>query len=214
MPSPRAADDARRTAPAAQRSRATFATLAGGLAVAMLLTGCTGDPVADPTPTPSVSSTPTPAPSPTPTTTPEPERPAAMDDPGIDGAVATATYFLSLYPYVYNTGDLTAWKALSHPECIFCASVKDGVEETAALQHRYEGTALSVVSATGTEVDPGVFFAVEVRATQVPGTEVDADGTVIAAPAPGEQDLDISMVVLHEAGSWIVRAVETVPAGA
>ena len=54
----------------------------------------------------------------------KPERPAALDEPpSVEGAVAVAEYFLLLYPYVYATGDLADWNALSHPECIFCASV-------------------------------------------------------------------------------------------
>ena len=70
---------------------------------------------------------------------PGPDRPAAMDEVSTDGAIAAATYFLQLYPYAYNTGDLTEWKALSHPECMFCASVVDNVTAMHEQGHRSEG---------------------------------------------------------------------------
>ena len=39
--------------------------------------------------------------------------------------MAVAEYFVLLYPYVYATGDLAEWNALSDPDCKFCASVVD-----------------------------------------------------------------------------------------
>ncbi|NDR54720.1 DUF6318 family protein [Actinomyces sp. 565] len=40
-----------------------------------------------------------------------------------DGAAQAATYFLNLYPYVYATGDLDAWKKMSDDNCEFCNNV-------------------------------------------------------------------------------------------
>src|SRR5665647_3280455 len=95
--------------------------------------GCSGDPG----PTPTVTEEPSPSPTPTPTPTPDasvkPERPAAMDVADSAGAEAAAVYFLELFPYVFATNDLTEWRPLSHPECIFCADVIRQVEEQAAI---------------------------------------------------------------------------------
>ena len=55
--------------------------------------------------------------------TPKPERPAGMDEFTVEGAVATGEYVLALYPYVYATGDLSDWQAMSDPECGFCNNV-------------------------------------------------------------------------------------------
>ena len=55
--------------------------------------------------------------------TPKPERPAGMDEFTVEGAVATGEYVLVLYPYVYATGDLSDWQAMSDPECGFCNNV-------------------------------------------------------------------------------------------
>ena len=55
--------------------------------------------------------------------TPKPERPAGMDQDTPEGAIATAQYFLALYPYMHATGDLSDWQAMSTPECGFCNNV-------------------------------------------------------------------------------------------
>jgi len=88
-------------------------------------------------PTTSPSSTPTA--SPTPDVSVKPVRAAAMDQVSAAGAEAVAVYFLNLYPYVYASNDLTEWKALSHPECVFCKSVIDNVEKQVAAGTRTEG---------------------------------------------------------------------------
>ena len=55
--------------------------------------------------------------------TPEPQRPAEADQHNLTGAIAVAEYFITLYPYVYATGDLTAFRAMSDATCKFCDSV-------------------------------------------------------------------------------------------
>ena len=54
---------------------------------------------------------------------PEPQRPAQADQHNLTGAIAVAEYFITLYPYVYATGDLTAFRAMSDATCKFCDSV-------------------------------------------------------------------------------------------
>jgi len=54
---------------------------------------------------------------------PEPQRPAEADQHDLTGAIAAAQYFITLYPYVYATGDLTAFRAMSDATCKFCDSV-------------------------------------------------------------------------------------------
>ena len=55
--------------------------------------------------------------------TPEPQRPAQADQHNLTGAIAAAQYFITLYPYVYATGDLTAFRTMSDATCKFCDSV-------------------------------------------------------------------------------------------
>ncbi len=127
-----------------------------------------------------------------------------MDDAGVDGAVAAATYFLSLYPYVYNTGDLTAWKALSHPECVFCSSVVTNAEEMHAKGNHQEGTVTSISSSDAVEIDSGVYFAVDLDVTQGPGQEYDSKGNIVDR-IDGPKTFAVHLAIVRDAGSWIVR---------
>ena len=52
-----------------------------------------------------------------------PERPGNMDEDSPEGAMATGSYFVQLYPYVYATGDLEQWRAMTRQDCLFCGSV-------------------------------------------------------------------------------------------
>ncbi|PVU83588.1 hypothetical protein DDP54_11950 [Cellulomonas sp. WB94] len=188
------------------------------VALAVILTlglfgGCSfggSAPVATSTsavPTVAASPTPTPAASPSPTTTTKPERPAAMDTVDLDGAIATAEYFLSLYPYVYNTGDLTDWKALAHSDCIFCASVVTNAERMHGQHQHQVGTDTVVNFATGVEVDPGAWFSVDINATQGPWSVIDDAGTLIDAGLDTKSYL-MHLVVVREENTWRVRAVQ------
>ncbi|WP_269843828.1 DUF6318 family protein [Actinomyces qiguomingii] len=44
-----------------------------------------------------------------------------------EGAAEAATYFLNLFPYVFATGDLEAWKNMSKDDCKFCNNVATDV---------------------------------------------------------------------------------------
>ena len=191
-------------------SRPVGAALAVALAVG-LLAGCSfggADPSAASTsagPTVAASPTPTPAPTPSPTTATKPERPAAMDTVDLNGAIATATYFLSLYGYAPETGDLTDWDSLSHPECTFCSGFSSEVRRMVALGQHQVGTGITASSASGVEVTTGTFFSVDVVGAQGGWTVFDKDGKVV------EQDLATKPVVFHmvvvrESGTWLVRA--------
>jgi hypothetical protein len=198
--------------PDAASSRPVGVALAVALAVG-LLGGCSfggADRSATPTsarPTPTASPTPTPAATPSPTTTPKPERPAAMDVVDVSGAVATATYFLELYPYALNTGDISEWNELSHPECIFCAGLADEVKRQAGLSEHQEGLATSIASATGIEVRPGAWFDVDFDVTQGPWQVVDMAGAVVEQSSP-TKIAHVHMNVVRDSGRWLVREAQ------
>ena len=178
----------------------------GGLGAGV--TGCTSRPGPTTTPTPTVTEEPTPSPTPTPTPAPDasvkPERPAAMDVADSAGAEAAAVYFLQLFPYVFATGDLEDYRALSHPECIYCTSVTDGVETMfAARQHSVGG--LNTISAvSSTEVDPGRWWSVDVDLVQAPSQTLDVNGTVIE-DFPDTVGYHMDIAVVYETDRWVVR---------
>jgi hypothetical protein len=130
-----------------------------------------------------------------------------MDGPGLDGAIATATYFLELFPYSLNTGDLTGWTLLSHAECIFCGGLSDEVKRQSRLGQHQEGTVMTIRSATGVELRPGVAFSVDISYAQGPWAVVDSTGTVVEEAASTES-LNAKMVVMREADRWLIRAAQ------
>jgi hypothetical protein len=160
------------------RAGARLQAAVGCAAAVLALVACTG-PGGDPTPN---ATTPTPLattsrPTPAPSTSAPPTRPAAMDRQDVEGAIAAAQYFLELYPYVYNTGDLTEWRAMSHPDCVFCARVIKNVEELHGAGGYETGGGFTVEQVTARSPIPGNdFFAVDVTVTQHAGEEFDAEG--------------------------------------
>ena len=182
--------------------------VAGAAVVATLaLTGCTGQAEDPPTTTPATSAAPSPSATPTDTPTPDaatpPERP---DMSQVDAATAEAVarYFLELYPYVYATGDLTEWRALSHPECIFCASVITNVEEMVAAGKSADGGEVTA-AITAAELSPGT-FAIGGSVDQASGIEYDPAGVVIGESTGGSHE--VAMNLVSTPTGWLVRAVE------
>jgi hypothetical protein len=174
---------------------------AGGLA------GCSGDP--EPTPLPTVAEEVTPTPTPTPTAAPKPERPAAMDVADSAGAEAVAEYFLELYAYAYATNDLTEWRELSHPECIFCNSVIGNVEQQASDERWSDGGLPEIESITSTEVSLGL-FNVTITATQG-SSDVYGPGGEVIEHADGNRS-SLIFVILRSGAGWSVREVQVDPA--
>ncbi|WP_136192713.1 DUF6318 family protein [Actinomyces procaprae] len=119
-------------------STISLARLAAALGLVLLGAGCSQDSGASGLPTPTW--TPSPTASATPTLPPEQAEARAtalaMEPPDPytpeftpTGAADAATYFLNLYPYVYATGDLDAWKNMSEDDCEFCNSVINNATE-------------------------------------------------------------------------------------
>lgn len=132
-----------------------------------------------------------------------------MDTAGLDGAVATATYFLELYEVV-GRGDLTEWKALSHSECIFCKGVSDEVERMASAGHHQEGPNIAVNSVEPTEIAPGEFYSVKFDVIQGPYRELDAHDAIVKESSVSAP-FTIDMIIVREGGQWLVRAGQPEP---
>jgi len=128
-----------------------------------------------------------------------------MDEVSAAGAEAAAVYFLQLYAYVYATNDLTEWRALSHRECIFCASVITNVEEQVAAGNWSEGGLVEFESVAGVEVSED-FFSVEALVNQSPGLEYGPDGSLVDE-TPGERSL-VTLVILRDQTNWVVREAQ------
>lgn len=186
-------------------SRGRHVWRATALVAALLLAGCTTPPGPTTTPEPSPGQPVTEEPTPTPEAPVAPERPAAMDQADVAGAEALARYFLELYPYVYATGDLTEWRALSHPECVFCTSVIDNVEAQVAAGNRSTGAEVTVQSADARVIDE-TWFAADAEITQAPSAEYGPDGELLSEN-PATQSHRMTFSLIHD-GTWLVRAVQ------
>lgn len=193
------------------------------LAVALVggvLVACTPDdapPVVRPTnsapvATPSATAAPSPSASPVVDVTVAPARPDALDakKPSKEGAVAVATYFLTLYPYAYATGDLTAWNALSDPACIFCKSARENVTEAATAGTHDVGGAIAVHDAHARENVPGESYEVVLDFEQSASKTIDSVGKVVAE-YPAEPPSVASVIVHWSNGAWSVRGVDVAP---
>ena len=150
-------------------------------------------------------------PSPTPTPTPTdpaavpPERPEAMDTVDVAGAEAFATYFIELFPYAYATGDTDAFRAHSHPECIFCADLISKAEAQAAAGGHTEGGLIEVQEVTALEVDPGRWWGVSMEIVEASLVDIDKDGNIVTEAPGAAYHLDLAVV--RENGIWLMRAV-------
>lgn len=207
-----------RRSPTPHRARAVRLAVAGVVVTASALGGCGSGPTPAPSPTVSTSLSPTPTPTTTPTTTPsqtptptpapdasvKPDRPAAMDEVSSAGAEAVAVYFLELYAYVYATNDLTEWRELSHPECIFCASVITNVEEQVAAGYYSVGGISNITGVDSTEIDVGRWWSVDVELIQEPSQTLDSTGHVVE-DFPETKSYHMDIAVVHEADQWVIR---------
>lgn len=136
-----------------------------------------------------------------------PEKPAAMSENTPEGAVAAAEYFISLYPYVYATGDLTEWDAMSEDSCVFCQSVHDKVTEL----HQGGGWAdpwgqTTDVAYVGQDPNDSSTMAVKLIVNGTERTSHEQSGNASSAP----KDNGVLVVQVHWSGrSWVIQKGRT-----
>ena len=133
-----------------------------------------------------------------------------MNRDDVQGAIAAAQYFLELYPYAYNTGDLTEWREMSHPECIFCASVIENVEALHASGGYQFGGEIEWLSIEGDESASTGLVAVDAVARQGPTFESRKNVTdEVSSGGRARLFVDLEL----EEG-WLVRGVDVENIGA
>ena len=134
-----------------------------------------------------------------------PERPGNMDEDSPEGAVATGSYFVQLYPYVYATGDLEQWRAMTRQDCLFCGSVITNVTSL----HESGGWVdpwVHTITETGYS-DPGPgseYSRVDIVFSQEAVYTYDGTGAPpeIEDPKPRTQ---LILAMRYEDGHWIIR---------
>ena len=113
-------------------------------------------------------------------------------------------YYMRLYPYVWNTGDLSAWKAHGNPDCGFCLAVAKGAKTDRAaglinLNGPIEVTYTRVMGLTHDE-----FYVLQL-VTEGPLLQRDSAGTVVAEA--GRSRALVASRVSREGGTWRVLGI-------
>lgn len=165
--------------------------------------GAAGEPER---PAPSTVATPTEEPSepePAPSLPDPPEKPRAMERDDLEGAIAAAEYFLLLYPYVYATGDLDEWEAMSHVECVFCASVSENVEELHERGGYGEGPEMAVTRRDGALPDVEYeYFSVWLDLDAGDVQRFDLNSELIESYPAADVKVDVSL--MRPDDEWLV----------
>ena len=122
------------------------------------------------------------------------------------GAAAAAVYFIELYGYVLQTGDLTEWNAMSFPDCQFCQSTAKYVQSVHARGERIVGGDLKAEVLAIHELDSFVGgYPIDLRVTQEPASVYAADGTEDGAMAGATKSGRFHTIFID--GAWQIAEV-------
>ena len=127
-----------------------------------------------------------------------------MDEFSPEGLRLAGEYFLSLHPYVYATGDLKPWQAMSDLECRFCSNVVDNVTDLHSSGGWREPWPQEVVAETYgvTDRDPDV-WGVTFHISHGAGTRHDGSGGTSTVEA---EDLTFLLQMRWTGQTWITEA--------
>ena len=137
---------------------------------------------------------------------PAPQKPENMDENSSEGAIATATYFVQLYPYVYATGDLEQWKSMSRQDCLFCNSVITNVKELHESGGWRDPWAQTVVQSGYSDPGPGSEYSrVDIAFDRDTTYTYDGTGGEPEVAEPHSYTV-IIFAMKYTDGHWVIRA--------
>lgn len=199
------------------RGRVVAALVGAGL----LLSACQGG---GPTPgtSPSASSTST-SPSATPTPTPSPSakyipasakgkaqnvpvpvKPALADQNSKAGLEAFTKYWFALLDYGYQTGDTKTWTSLTGPNCQFCQSLKEGIDDVYTVNEWMVGGKLTTPSVEAKWKAGASSQGAAVQVVQKEITYFDGKGRVDRELSP-ESNNGIALIAEFGPTGWQVK---------
>jgi len=122
------------------------------------------------------------------------------------GAAAAAHYFVSLYAYTLQTGDVRAWEEMSFERCGFCHGIRDDALQATSSGERIEGGELTLSDVTVLPKDDLIGgYPVEARFSQASEVRRGPDGSVLSTAEPDEGSVRIDTINLG--GVWKILAV-------
>ena len=138
-----------------------------------------------------------------------PDKPAQMSENSPEGAVAAAEYFISLYPYVYATGDLTEWDAMSEEGCVFCGSVHDNVTELHESGGWADPADIKVVGSNYQDPAAGhEYSSVDVQVETSTSRSHAGDGSISTA-TPSAYVATMGFALRYSNGHWLIGEGES-----
>ncbi|HEY8719782.1 DUF6318 family protein [Pengzhenrongella sp.] len=147
-----------------------------------------------------------PTPSPTANVVAKPERPMAMARTDEVGAAAAARYFLSLYPYVMQSGDVAEWDAMTFASCDFCTEISNVAKQYAKNKDTFVGGEIKVTDLRVLPIDEEIRgYPIDVSILQDRSVRTNSKGVVVENGL-GE-DRSIRMDTLYFSGDWVILAV-------
>jgi len=134
-----------------------------------------------------------------------PKRPAAMDEHTVEGAIAAGKYFVQLYPYIYATGDLNEWNALSDDGCEFCNSAQKRAGSIHTAGGYTVGGEVEIDEINGGGPYEENAYIVEFDLRFAPTELVEKDSTRTKYDADDRPDFTVSLA--WREGAWMVTGV-------
>jgi len=123
-----------------------------------------------------------------------------------NGAAAAALYFIELYGYVLQTGDLTEWNAMSFPDCQFCTAIHKSISSVYEGGGHIEGGSLSAEVLAVHELDEFIGgYPIDLRVTQQPSSAYSAVGTETDSTAVSTKSGRFYTVFVN--GAWQIAEV-------
>jgi hypothetical protein len=165
------------------------------VAVLLMLTGCGGDPKADPSPSPS-----SPATSPVSTTPSAPVMPEAAKADTTAGALAFVKYYVSIVNHAAATGDTLALSDASSPSCESCRDVIQKMSDLYSAGGHSEGGVWRLVETKVTSVGEPWRVSGHVSYTR---QTIVRPGSPDETFEPGEYDMEFTL--RYRTGQWQVN---------
>ena len=185
------------------RSRLAFAL--GLLAPALLLGGCSDDPVPKVAPASESASA---SESPSPSGSAEPTMPAVAKGSDAAGARAFVKFWFVAFSYAMRTGDTELVRSLSTPGCVSCHALIERVDGIYSKGGSIKSRGWTVEVAAPARADEGSAAAFLLRVRQERRTLYGSDHKVVDSTDMAKVPMRAQLVSAQ--GSWSLKSLEIV----
>lgn len=135
-----------------------------------------------------------------------PQAPFGLDSNDAIGAISTAEYFIDLYDYANQAGELSKFEETFTSDCTFClktvADVKDAKERNLHIDGGVLERSEGKISESRVDSD---LIVVYLDITQTSGTLLNASGTTVSKVGGGPLNLEVQAELVE--GQWAITEV-------